>query len=48
MQFPNPNQVAQYDACVNQMEANIRDARAYHAQPEQPQHGRRPASGQSH
>ena len=39
IQFPNPNQEAQYDACVVQMESNIRDARAYHKEPEHPQGG---------
>ena len=39
IQFPNPND-PHYDACVVQMESNIRDARAYHKEPEHPQgHG---------
>ena len=42
-QFPNPNQVAEYNSCVNTVENDIREARAYHAEPDHPAH--RPSRG---
>ena len=44
IQFPTPND-PHYDSCVAQMESNIRDARAYHAEPEHPANRR---GGQQH
>ena len=44
IQFPTAND-PHYDACVAQMESNIRDARAYHKEPEHPQHGGRGGHG---
>ena len=46
LQFPTPND-PHYDSCVAQMESNIRDARAYHKEPEHPTHGGRRGSGNS-
>lgn len=37
-----PNDPAQYNACVSQVETNIREARSYHPEPEHPQGRGRP------
>ena len=44
LQFPNDPM--QYNSCVSTLEANIRAARAYHAEPEHPQS--RPRGRQPH
>lgn len=45
IQFPTPND-PHYDSCVAQMESNIRDARAYHAEPAHPTPSNRRGGGQ--